>query len=133
MAIHRENELDHFEWAEEMTSLASAGALFLRVDFGQSQIRAKLTRAKVDEQGSILLQQESVPGYPHASDFLLSIPAIERVAYKKMWDDKGGIVLTAGFLRVEKDGCCLSHCIHVSNRHEFLAAEEDAEARGPLM
>lgn len=105
----------------------------MQIDFGLSHIRAYLTRAQVDEQGNIVLQQKLLPDYPHTSDIHVVIQPTDRVVYKKMWDDKDGIVLTADFVRVYKAGYCLTHRVHVSNRREFLAAEEDAEETGLLL
>ncbi len=126
MGLQRNDELEHYTWAAEMTALAKEESLFVLIEFQTGRIRAKLSRVQVDALGNIVLLQESVPGYPDATDILVEVPPSGIVVYTKAWDETGGIRLSAETAIPCKDDLHPSHSVHVSNRHDFLAAEEDA-------
>ena len=130
MGLQRNDELEHHEWAAEMTALAKEKLLFLQVEFQTGRIRARLSRVQVDALGNISLQQESAPGYPDGTDIYVEVPPSGIVVYTKAWDGKGGIRLSAETAIACKDCLHQSHAVHVSNRHDLLAAEEDAAETG---
>jgi hypothetical protein len=133
LGLQRNDDLEHYAWAAEMTALAKEQSLFLLIEFQTGRIRAKLSHVQVDALGNIVLQQESAPGYPDATDIHVEVPPTGIVVYTKAWDGKGGIRLSAETAIPCKDCLHQSHAVHVSNRHDLLAAEEDAAETGFLL
>jgi hypothetical protein len=133
MALYRKDPMVHVEWAEEMIELGKAREIFLQIEIQEGHVRVPLSHVRVDERGTVDLQQESAPGYSRVPEVRVLIPATDRASYTKTWDDKGAVVLS---VTLATSGQCRdhppvpTHTVHVSNRQSFLASEVEAEGTG---